>query len=89
VVSNYNWISPQLMDTHQKLKHKRIMAIAELIESRRIVNYKQFLGEMQIHGLRKNVAEEYLEALRDCGLIRFKNDLILWNNQDRVPRSRV
>jgi hypothetical protein len=77
------------MDAHQKLKHKRIMAIAELIENRRVVNYKRFLGEMQIHGLRKNVAEEYLEALRDYGLIRFKNDFILWNKQDRTLRSRV
>ena len=55
----------------------------------RIVHYKRFLGEMQIHRLRKTVAEEYLEALRDFGLIRFKKDLIVWNNQKRALRSRV
>ncbi len=89
VLSGYNWISPQLMDSHQKLKHKRLIAIAELIRSRHVVNYKQFLGEMQFHGLRKTVAEEYLEALKDFELIRFEDDLIVWNNQKRALRSRV
>jgi hypothetical protein len=87
--SRYNWISPQLMDSHQKLKHKRLIAIAQLIRSRRVVNYKQFLGEMQFNGLRKTVAEEYLEALKDFGLIRFENDRIVWNDQDRKLQSRV
>ena len=64
------WIDPQFMDSHQQRKHRRIMAIARLIERRGRVNHKRFLAEMQYHGLRKKVAEEYLEVLKDLGLIR-------------------
>jgi len=81
------WISPQLMDSHQQRKHKRIKAIAEIIESRRKVNYKQFLAEMQYHGLRQSVAEEYVELLKDLGLIKLEKEDILWNgeNEDKKP----
>jgi len=76
------WIDPQLMDSHQQGKHRRIMAIAKVIERRRRVNYKQFLAEMQYHGLRKKVAEEYLEVLKDLGMVKFDKGDIAWNGKD-------
>ncbi len=75
-----NWIDPQLMDSHQQRKHKRILAIAKILERRQQVDYKQFLAEMQFHGLRKIVAEEYIDVLKDLGLIRFEDSEIVWNN---------
>lgn len=86
---NYDWISPQLLDIHQKLKYRRIVALAELIERRHTVGYKRFLAEMQFHGIRRNVAEEYLEIMRDMDLIRLHGDRIVWNNQQDAYRSRV
>ena len=76
---NDDWIDPQLMDSHQQRKHRRIMAIASLVERRGRVNYKRFLAEMQYHGLRKKVAEEYLEVLKDLGMIEHDKKDIVWN----------
>jgi hypothetical protein len=77
------------MDAHQKLKHRRIMAIAEIIKKRQEDDYKRFLGEMQIHGLKKTVAEEYIEAMKDIGWIRLENDRIIWNRQNDSSVGRV
>lgn len=77
-----DWIDPQQMDSHQQRKHKRIMAIAEVIRSRGRDDYKHFLAEMQYHGLRKKVAEEYLEVLKDLGMIKFDKGDIVWNGTE-------
>lgn len=82
VERTYDWIDPQLMDSHQQRKHNRVIAIAKLIERRVRVNGKMFLAEMQYHGLRKKVAEEYLEALKDFGLIKFEEGYIVWNSEN-------
>jgi len=76
-----DWIDPQLMDSHQQRKHRRIMAIAEVVERRGRANYKRFLAKMQYHGLRKKVAEEYLEVLKDLGIVKFDKGDIVWNGQ--------
>ena len=78
---NLSWIDHQLMDSHQQRKHKRVMAIAQVIEKRQKVNYKQFLAEMQYNGLRKSVAEEYLEVLKDLGWIKVDSNDIIWNGK--------
>jgi hypothetical protein len=44
----------------------------------RKVDYIQFLAEMQFNGLRKSVAEEYLEVMKDLDLIKFENEDIIW-----------
>ena len=84
VIPSNGWIDPQLMDSHQQRKHKRIMAIAEVIQKRGKVNYKRFLAEMQYHGLRKIVAEEYLEALKDLKKIRIDKNNIVWNDKQET-----
>lgn len=76
------WIAPSLMDNHQQRKHKRIMAIAEIIKRRGRVNHRRFLAEMQYHGLRKRVAEEYLEALKDLDMIKFDKGDIVWDGEN-------
>lgn len=83
-----DWIDPQLMDSHQQRKHRRIMAIAKVIERRGRVNYKQFLAEMQYHGLRKSVAEEYLEALKDLGKVKFDKGDIVWDGKDEGSKIK-
>jgi hypothetical protein len=80
------WIDPQLMDSHQQRKHKRVMAIAKVIERRGRVDYKRFLAEMQYHGLRKSVAEEYLEALKDLDKVKFDKGDIVWNGKENRKR---
>jgi hypothetical protein len=84
VIQSNGWIDPQLMDSHQQRKHKRIMAIAEVIQKRGKVNYKRFLAEMQYYGLRKIVAEEYLEALKDLKKIRIDKNNIVWNDKQET-----
>ena len=77
----YGWIDPNLMDSHQQRKHRRIRAIANVIERRERVNYKKFLAEMQYHGLRKCVAEEYLDVMKDLGWIKCENEEIIWKDK--------
>lgn len=77
-----DWIDPNLMDSHQQRKHRRIMAISKVIERNGRVNYKWFLAKMEYHGLRRMVAIGYLDALRDLGLIRFDGDHVIWNGKE-------
>jgi len=42
---------------------------------------------MQYHGLRKSVAEEYLEALKDLGMIMFDRGDIIWNDKDKPTKT--
>lgn len=86
-MSPYDWIDPQLMDIHQKHKHQRVMAIAKLIRDRGGVNYRKFLAEMQYHGIRDKVADEYIRILKDLGMIRReKDDLVFNENSDYWKR---
>lgn len=81
------WIDPQLMDSHQRRKHKRIMAIAEVIKRRGRVNHKRFLAEMQYHGIRRKIAEEYLEVLKDLGMVKFDKGDIVWIDRQKTRKS--
>ena len=74
-------IDPSLLDSHQQRKFKRVEAFADVIRKRGKVEYKVFLAEMQYYGLRKKVAEEYIDVLKDLGKIRFDNGHIIWNEQ--------
>ena len=82
------WIDPQYMDSHQQRKHRRIMAIGEVIERRGRVNHKRFLAMMQYHGLRRKVAEEYLEVLKDLGMVKFDKGDIVWNSKNEPNERR-
>jgi len=42
---------------------------------------------MQYHGLRKSVAEEYLEVLRDLGMIKCVKEDIVWNCESETRRG--
>lgn len=55
------------------------MAFANAIKRKHKVEYKRFLAEMQYYGLRKKVAEGYLDILRDLDKIRFEKGYIYWN----------
>jgi hypothetical protein len=83
------WIDPQLMDSHQQRKHKRIMAISGVIKKRSRVNCKQFLAEMQYHGLRKTVAEEYIEVLKDLKMVKQDKEDIVWNGENETNERRT
>ena len=71
-------LGPELLDSHQKSKRRRIQAVAELIKKRIEVDYKKFLAELQYAGLRKVVAEEYLVALDEMELIVITGGKIIW-----------
>jgi len=76
------WIDPNLLDSHQQRKHRRIVAIADVVRKRGKVDCKRFLAEMHFHGLRKKVAEEYIDALIDLGMIKFDKGYLVWNKQE-------
>jgi len=68
-----------LMDSHQQRKYRRVEAIANLVRNRHVVNCWEFLAEMQYFGLRRKVAEEYIDILEDLGKIRYDKGSIIWN----------
>jgi hypothetical protein len=75
-----DWNIDDVTDTHQRQKTNRVRALARVIERKGRIDYKQFLAEMQYNGLRKNVAEEYLEILKDLRMIRIdKGEIVLDN----------
>jgi len=77
------WIDPTLLDSHQQRKYRRVEAIANVIRKKHKVDYKLFLAEMQYYGLRKKVAEEYIDILKDLGKITYDNGYIVWNEESR------
>ena len=58
-------ITYENLDTHQRKKRERILQVAKTIQTRKQVNTKKFIAELGMNGLRKKVAEEYLETLTD------------------------
>jgi hypothetical protein len=74
-----DWNIDDVIDGHQAQKTKRVRAVAKVLERKGRVNYKQFLAEMQYNGLRKSVAEEYLDTLKDLRMVRIDKDDIVWN----------
>ena len=85
----YEWIDPNLMDSHQQRKHMRITAIAKVIERKGRVDYKRFVAKMEYHGLRRKVAIGYLDAMRDLGLIKFDGDCVVWNREPNTEKHVV
>ena len=75
-------IDPNVLDDHQKRKHRRVMEFARAIRSKEKVDFRRFLAEMQWYGLRKKVAEEYLDILKDLGKIKIESGFIYWNEAD-------
>lgn len=73
-----DWSIDDVIDGHQAQKTKRVRAIARTLERKGRVNYKLFLAEMQYNGLRKSVAEEYIQLLKDLAMIRIDKDDIVW-----------
>ncbi len=82
-----DWNIDDVIDGHQGQKAKRVRAIARTLERKGRVNYKQFLAEMQFNGLRKNVAEEYLDILEDLRMIRLDKGDIVWDTSQVPNRS--
>ena len=80
-MSVVDWNINDVIDSHQSRKGRRIRAIARVLRSKGRVDFKRFLAEMQYNGIRKRVAEEYLDVLRDLGLITYDNNEIVWNQQ--------
>jgi hypothetical protein len=78
LIKTYSKIDPTVLDTHQQRKHRRIIAIERMIKERGMVNYNEFLAELQYYGIRKKVAEEYIDVLKDLRKIRFEKDFIYW-----------
>jgi len=77
-----DWNIDDVIDAHQTHKSRRIKAIARVLKRKGRVNYKQFLAEMQFNGMRKSVAKEYLEALKDLGIVEHEKDDIVWNAEN-------
>ncbi len=76
-----DWNIDDVVDNHQSRKSRRIRAIARVLERKVRVNYKRFLAEMQFNGMRKKVAMEYLDALKDLNWIEI-GDYITWIAED-------
>lgn len=79
MTSVVEWNIDDVIDGHQSQKTKRVRAIARVLERKGKANYKKFLAEMQFNGLRKSVAEEYLNILKDLQMIRLDKSDIIWN----------
>lgn len=81
-------MDPSNLDPHQKLKHRRIEDMAKVLETRGRVDFKKFLAEMQYDGIRKSVAEEYLETLKDLGKIAITEEQIVWNTPNKDTEEK-
>lgn len=73
-----DWNIDDYIDSHQTSKSKRIRAVARVLRNKVRVNYTRFLAEMQFNGMRKKVAQEYLEVLKDLELIKCENEEVVW-----------
>lgn len=78
-----DWNMDDVIDVHQRRKSKRIRRIAKELKGKKRVNYNRFLVEMQYNGVRKNVAEGYIEVLMELGVIRHDKDDIVWNGENQ------
>lgn len=84
-----DWNIDDVIDSHQLHKSKRIKAIASVLKRKRRVNYERFLAEMQFNGLRKQVAVEYVNVLKELGKVRIDGEDIVWVFKHEQRRRKV
>ena len=77
-------LDPNVLDSHQRRKRKRILAIEKSLLEKGKIEYTRFLAELQYSGIRKKVAEGYIEVLKDLGKITIQDGDIL-----SIERSSV
>ena len=75
-------LGPEKLDSHQKKKQERILAVAQILATRRMVMTAKFLAELQFNGIRKTVAKEYIDALIDLGWLSTDGNFLLWTGPD-------
>lgn len=76
-------IDPNVLDSHQQRKYRRIRAIERILEERGSEDYNRFLAELQYYGIRKKVAEEYIEILEDLGKITIEKGCIIYKAKSK------
>ena len=77
----------QVLDSHQRKKRERLLAVANIIANRRMVNTNQFIAELELNGLRKKVAKEYLDTLITLELVKADGEFLIWNEQNIPDRG--
>jgi hypothetical protein len=87
MVKVVDWNINDVIDTHQGHKNRRIKAIAKVLECKGRVDYKRFLAEMQYNGIRKSVAEGYLDVLTELKIVRIEKEDIVWNIKETEGSS--
>jgi len=70
------------LDNHQVKKKKRIRAVAEILRYRRKVRADKFVAELEFNGIRKSVAQEYINTLLVLELIKTDGAFLIWNESN-------
>ena len=84
---NIVFIPLDLLDSHQQQKAKRILEVARTLRRLERTDYKEFLAKLQFRGIRKIVAIEYLDALRDLKRVKIDKSDIVWSHETDYESS--
>ena len=68
----------EVLDTHQKKKRTRILAVAKLIKKNKVVKTDSFIAILEFNGIRKKVAKEYIDALLTLKWIKSDGVKLTW-----------
>lgn len=71
-------LGAEKLDTHQNKKRERILAVAQILATRKLVHTAKFIVELEFNGLRRKVAKEYIDALIDLDWLTTDGNHLLW-----------
>jgi len=75
-------LGPEVLDSHQKKKRSRILAVAKLLKKSGVVNTDKFIASLELNGIRKVVAKEYIDALLTLKWIKSDGENLTWIKDD-------
>jgi len=79
-------LQPTQLDTHQQRKQMRIRQVAIELTSRKRTPTKPFIAFLEYNGLRKTVAEEYINALIALGWAKYEGEYLVWCESEALPQ---
>ena len=74
----------ELLDNNQRKKRARIRAVAKDIKTKGRVDTRKYIAQLGLNGVRKTVAEEYIQALIDIEYLHSEQNSLKWIGPDNL-----
>jgi len=86
IIENSYIIPPNQLDTHQQRKQVRIRQVAIELARRKKITTNSLIAILDFNGLRKTLAEEYINTLIALGWAKHEGKYLIWCGPEALPQ---